>query len=119
MTGQLFAQTASAVTGVRICVAVIPIVAALISLILLKRFRMTKDDHTMIRAAIATKHKYGNVTLSSEEKHICELISGQKFENTWLGQNNSGESHTLEVNENGEYLILLELKAEKEKLNNG
>ena len=118
-TGQLFAQSASAVTGVRICVAVIPIVAALISLILLKRFRMTKDDHTMIRAAIATKHKYGNVTLSSEEKHICELISGQKFENTWLGQNNSGESHTLEVNENGEYLILLELKAEKEKLNNG
>lgn len=118
-TGQLFAQSASAVTGVRICVAVIPIVAALISLILLKHFRMTKDDHTMIRAAIATKHKYGSVTLSPEEKHICELISGQKFENTWLGQNNSGEAHTLQTNENGEYLILLELKAEKEKLNNG
>ncbi len=118
-TGQLFAQSASAVTGVRICVAVIPIAAALISLVLLKRFRMTKDDHTMIRAAIATKHKYGSVSLSSEEKHICELISGQKFENTWLGQNNSGQAHTLETNENGEYLILLELKAEKEKLNNG
>lgn len=118
-TGQLFAQSASAVTGVRICVAVIPIAAALISLVLLKRFRMTKDDHTMIRAAIATKHKYGSVTLSSEEKRICELISGQKFENTWLGQNNSGEAHMLETNENGEYLILLELKAEKEKLNNG
>lgn len=118
-TGQLFAQSASAVTGVRICVAVIPIVAALISLILLKRFRMTKDDHTMIRAAIATKRKYGSVSLSSEEKRICELISGQKFENIWLGQNNRGEAHTLEKNENGEYLILLELKAEKEKLNNG
>lgn len=118
-TGQLFAQTASAVTGVRICVAVIPIVAALISLILLKRFRMTKDDHTMIRAAIATKHKYGSVTLSPEEKRICELISGQKLENTWLGQDNNGEVHTLETNENGEYLILIELKAEKEKLNNG
>ena len=118
-TGQLFAQSASAVTGVRICVAVIPIAAALISLILLKRFRMTKDDHTMIRAAIATKHKYGSVALSPEEKQRCELISGQKFENTWLGQNNNGEAHTLETNENGEYLILLELKAEKEKLNNG
>ncbi|MBR4051149.1 MAG: MFS transporter [Clostridia bacterium] len=118
-TGQLFAQSASAVMGVRICVAVIPIAAALISLILLKRFRMTKDDHTMIRAAIATKHKYGSVALSPEEKQRCELISGQKFENTWLGQNNNGEAHTLETNENGEYLILLELKAEKEKLNNG
>lgn len=118
-TGQLFAQTDSAVTGVRICVAVIPIVAALISLFLLKRFRMTKDDHTMIRAAIATKHKYGNVALTDEQRKRCELISGQKLENTWLGQNNTGEPHYLETNENGEYIILIELKAEKEKLNNG
>ncbi len=118
-TGQLFVQSESAVMGVRICVAVIPIVAALVSLVLLKRFRMTKDDHTMIRAAIATKHKYGSVTLSPEEKQRCELISGQKLENTWLGQNNSAEIHCLDMNDKGEYLILLEMKAEKEKLNNG
>ena len=45
---------------------------------------MTKDDHTMIRAAIATKKKYGSVTLTDEQKQRCELVSGQKFENTWL-----------------------------------
>jgi oligogalacturonide transporter len=114
-TGLLFEQSASAVTGVRICVAVIPIVAALISLILLKRFRMTKDDHTMIRAAIATKHKYGSVTLTDEEKKRCELISGQKFENTWLGQftQNTGE-HYLDRDENGKYIILEQLKEAKE-----
>ena len=39
-TGQLFAQTDSAVWGVRICVAVIPIIAALIALILLKNFKI-------------------------------------------------------------------------------
>lgn len=112
-TGAFFAQSDSAVLGVRICVAVIPIVAALISLFLLKNFRMTKDDHTMIRAAIATKHKYGSVTLTPEQKERCELISGQKFENTWLGQGeNDDEKHCLEQNEEGQYLILLEKKKE-------
>ena len=114
-TGMLFAQTDSAVAGVRICVAVIPIVAAVVALILLKNFRMTKDDHTMIRAAIATKHKYGSVTLTDEQKKRCELISGQKMENTWLGQGVSdGEIHYLEQNDDGEYLILLEKKKERE-----
>ncbi len=115
-TGTMFTQTDSAVLGVRICVAVIPIVAAIIALILLKNFRMTKDDHTMIRAAIATKHKYGSVTLTSEQKERCELISGQKLENTWLGQGtNEGEAHYLEQNEEGQYMILLEKKKEKER----
>ncbi len=119
-TGTLFEQSDSAVLGVRICVAVIPIVAAIISLILLKRFRMTKDDHTMIRAAIATKHKYGSVTLTDEQKKLCEMISGQKFENTWLGQGESdGEEHFLDTDENGNYLILLEQKALKEAQANG
>ncbi|MBR3803185.1 MAG: MFS transporter [Clostridia bacterium] len=117
MHNTMFEQTANAVTGVRICVAVIPIVAAIISLILLKRFRMTKEDHTMIRAAIATKHKYGSVTLTDEQKQRCELVSGQKFENTWLGQVTDKEDtipHCLDTDSNGNYLILLELKMEKE-----
>ncbi len=113
-TGNLFAQTDSAVWGVRICVAVIPIVAAIVALILLKNFKMTKDDHTMIRAAVATKKKYGSVTLTDEQKKRCELISGQKLENTWLGQNNT-EEHFLETNEKGEFLVLLEMKKEKEE----
>ena len=114
-TGTLFAQTDSAVMGVRICVAVIPIIAAVVALILLKNFRMTKDDHTMIRAAIAIKHKYGSVTLTPEQKERCELISGQKLENTWLGQGAyDGEEHYLEQNEEGQYLILLDKKKEKE-----
>ena len=117
MHNTMFEQTANAVTGVRICVAVIPIVAAIISLILLKRFRMTKEDHTMIRAAIATKHKYGSVTLTDEQKQRCERVSGQKFENTWLGQATDTEDtipHCLDTDSNGNYLILLELKLEKE-----
>ena len=117
-TGTLFTQTDSAIWGVRICVALIPIVAAIIALILLKSFQMTKDDHTMIRAAIATKKKYGTVSLTKEQIERCQLISGQKFEKTWLGQcNSSEENHPLETNENGEYLILIELENSKNQLN--
>lgn len=119
-TGSLFEQSDSAVLGVRICVAVIPILAAIISLILLKRFRMTKDDHTMIRAAIATKHKYGCVTLTDEQKKRCEIISGQKMKNTWLGQDNGdGKDHFLDTDENGNYIILIEQKKLREAEING
>lgn len=115
-TGKAFEQSSSAILGVRICVAVIPIVSAIISLYLLKKFQMTGDDHTMIRAAIATKHKYGSVTLTEAEIERCELISGQKYENTWLGQNNSyAEEHRLDKDENGKYIILVEMENEKKQ----
>lgn len=116
-TGEIFAQSGNAILGVRICVAVIPIISAVISLYLLKKFKMTGDDHTMIRAAVATKHKYGTVTLSNEEIERCELISGQKYENTWLGQNNNPlEEHRLDKNEDGKYIILLLKENEKKQL---
>ena len=96
VTGELFTQTDNAILGVRICVAGIPIIAAIIALVLLRNFRMTKEDHTMIRAAIATKRKYGSVTLTDEEKQRCYAVSGQRFENTWLGKDNDEDNgHTL------------------------
>ena len=110
-------QPASAITGIRLCVALIPMVSALISYILLRKFEMTKDDHTMIRAAVATKHKYGSVTLTDEERKRCEILSGQKLENTWLGKDNDeSQGHTLDKNENGEYIILIEKELEKQAL---
>ncbi|MGN1194692.1 MAG: MFS transporter, partial [Acutalibacteraceae bacterium] len=86
VNGTNYVQSSSAILGVRICVAVIPIIASVVALILLKKFKMTKEDHTMIRAAVATKHKYGSVALTDEEKERIELVSGQKLENTWLGK---------------------------------
>lgn len=115
-TGLFFAQSASAITGVRVCVAIIPIIAAITALVLLRNFKMTKDDHNMIRAAVATKHKYGTVTLSEDEIKRCEMISGQQFSKTWLGQGNDrNEIHALDKNEDGKYIILLELNEEKKK----
>ena len=116
-TGNMYAQTEDAILGVRICVAVIPIIAAIIALILLKKFKMTKEDHTMIRAAIATKHKYGSVTLTDYEKERCYAVSGQKLEDTWLGKDNDeSQGHTLEKDEDGNYIILVEAERLKKEL---
>lgn len=110
-------QPDSAIFGIRLCVAIIPIICALISYILLRRFQMTKDDHTMIRAAIATKHKYGSVTLTPEEKDRCYVLTGHKLENTWLGKDNDEtEGHTLDKDENGKYIILIEAEELKKQL---
>ena len=69
----------------------------------------------MIRAAIATKHKYGNVILTDYERERCELLSGYKLENTWLGKNeDEGEARSLEKDENGNYIILIDQESKKE-----
>lgn len=115
--GVFIEQTDAALMGVRVCVSVLPMVSAVIAYIMLKKFKMTKDDHTMIRAAIATKHKYGSVTLTQYEKERCELLSGYKLENTWLGKDNDEtQGHTLDKDTNGNYIILIERDAELKKL---
>ena len=114
LNNALYPQTNTAILGVRICVALIPIVAAIVALYLLNKFKMTKDDHVIVRAAVAVKHKYGAVALTDEENEAIEKVTGQKTEKTWLGKNEDGaEPHPLEKNENGEYIILLELEEER------
>ena len=117
-TGLLYQQSDSALLGVRLCVTIVPIAFTLLSLFLLHRFQMNKNDHRLISAAIATKHRYGNVSLTAEQIKVVENITGQKYENTWLGQNNDGEEHTVEANEDGEYAILLEKEAEMAAIRN-
>ncbi len=114
--GVYIQQNDTALLGIRICVSVLPMISAVVAYLLLRRFKMTKDDHTMIRAAIATKHKYGTVTLTDYERERCELLTGYKLEDTWLGKdNNENVIQTLDKNEKGEYLILLELDEIKKK----
>ncbi len=118
-TGLLYDQPDSALFGVRLCVAIIPIAFTLISLFLLHKFQMNKSEHSLIRAAVATKHKYGSVALTEEQVKIVEKISGQKYANTWLGKDNdSDEAHTVEPNENGEYQILIDIEEEMKKIRN-
>lgn len=114
--GEYIQQTDLALTGLKVCVAILPMASALIAWLMIKRFKMTKDDHTMIRAAIATKREYGSVTLTDYEIERCELLTGYKLENTWLGKDNDeAEGNVLERDENGEYVILKKAKTKEEE----
>ncbi len=114
--GMMYQQTDSAIFGVRLCVAIIPIIFALISFFLLHKFQMNKPEHNLIRAAVATKHRYGSVRLTEEEKKIIETISGQKLENTWLGKDNDSlNAQPLEKDEDGNYAILADIEKEAEE----
>ena len=114
--GQLFQQSETAILGVRICITFVPIVFALISLYLLHRFQMNKKEHTFLRAAVATKHKNGSITLDNDQITVVEKITGQKYENTWLGRENAADAEGIELNENGEYQILIDIENEMKKI---
>ena len=48
-----------------------------------------------------------------------EKISGQKYENTWLGRdNNSADAQPVVPVENGEYQILIDIENEMKKIRN-
>jgi oligogalacturonide transporter len=105
--GVYIEQTPEALLGLKICVSLLPMVSALISWFLLKRFKMTKNDHDMIRAAIATVREYGSVKLSPYEIERIELLTGYKIEKTWLGEYCNCESeYSLCTDNDGKYLIL-------------
>ena len=87
----------------------IPIAAALVSLVLLHRFQMTREDHAMIRAALAAKHKYGAVKLTEAQIARIEAVSGQKFADTWLAEGSDGpNAKMLETDEDGNFAVLTE-----------
>ncbi len=106
---ELFGSFFDAAFGIKLFAAAIPLVFIVLALIALKNFKMTKEDHTMIRAAIAVKKKYGAVKLTEEQIKRCELIAGQKWQTMWLSQAEDGATpHAPEKDENGKYVIFSE-----------
>ncbi len=110
--GMSYPQTGVAIFGVRLCSVIIPILMTVISLAALRKFSMSKADHNMIRAALAVKKREGSVSLTDEQIQTIERVSGQKYENTWLGRNNEG-NHPLEIDEDGKFVILAVIRAEE------
>ena len=88
VTGQedTLAQTAQGIFGVRLTFSILPMIFVVFSAISIYRYSMTKKDHEMIRAAIQEKKEKGYVTLTEEQIKRCEKISGQKFEDMWIGR---------------------------------
>lgn len=72
--------------GLRLIVSWLPTIFAIISLILIFRFKMKKRDHEIIQSVIAQKHETGTCEISGSDKKRLEQIAGHKWEDMWIGQ---------------------------------
>lgn len=79
-------HTRKALFGVRFTYAVLPIVFITCSIVCAYRYRMTKDDHALIRSALREKHESGETSLTPAQKLRCEQIAGVKWDEMWIGR---------------------------------
>lgn len=81
-----FEQTARTIFGLRLNFSIMPIVFGIITLILIKSFTMTKDDHETIQRVIKEKHEGKKVKITKQQKKRLEKIAGMKWKDMWIGQ---------------------------------
>ena len=79
-------QSARALTGLRISYSVMPVIFFVLAIIAIEKYKMNREDHALIRRAIAEKKENGKPGLSNAEIDILENISGQKFTDMWIGK---------------------------------
>lgn len=89
--GDSVTQTPRAIFGLRLTYSWLPILFITLSAAGVFLYKMTKQDHELIKAAIAEKKERGYVTLTEEQKRICENLSGYKFEKMWIGKTVNAE----------------------------
>ena len=80
------AQTPTAVFGVRFTYAVLPMLFIFCSILCAWRYRMTKDDHALIRRALEEKHTQNETTLTPLQQQRCAEIAGVPWQEMWIGQ---------------------------------
>ena len=86
VAGEMITQTPTALLGVRIIFAGVPIVLSIITAWLGWRFVLTKKNHELMRQAIDHKHAHGTPIQNKVVISTCEKISGHPFSNLWAGQ---------------------------------
>ena len=79
-------QTARSAFGLRLNFVFIPTFLALLCVISIFRYAMTKQDHELIQKIIKERHEAGHVEVTEDQKKRLEKITGVKWENMWIGQ---------------------------------
>ena len=71
--------------GLKFSNAFMPIVFLGLALISLRKYKMTKQDHELIRRAIVQRHEEGRAEVTEEERAKLEEIAGKAWEEMWVG----------------------------------
>ena len=72
--------------GLKLSNAFLPVIFMAFALHALRKYKMNKKDHELIRRAIAQRHEQGEIELTDEERLKLEEIAGHKLGDMWLGQ---------------------------------
>lgn len=78
-------QSPLTILGLKLDFAVFPSALALLCLIEIWLYTMTKKDHEKIKEVIRQKRETGRVEIDELEKKRIERIAGQKWEDMWIG----------------------------------
>lgn len=78
-------QSARTTFGLRLNFVIIPSVLALLSVISIYRYTMTKKDHECIKELLAARHEHGFVAEPEPKtKKRLEKIAGKKWDEMWI-----------------------------------
>lgn len=86
LAGETIVQSDTALFGVRLIFAIVPILLTLITSWLGAKFLLTKQRHHLIRLAINHKHETGMPIQDEQTILACETVAGQPFEQLWAGK---------------------------------
>ena len=84
--GQVVVQTPTALLGVRVMFTIVPILFTIAAVFLGAKYRLNKQAHAKMCAAIAHKRETGLPTQDEQQIAACEHISGIAFDQMWVGQ---------------------------------
>ena len=71
--------------GLKLSNAFLPIVFLGVSLVSLRKYKMTRQDHELIRRVLARKHEEGKTEVTDAERAKLEEIAGQAWDKMWVG----------------------------------
>jgi len=83
--------------GLKLSNAFMPILFLGLALIQLRKYKMTKQDHELIRRVIDQKHEQGKAEVTDGERAKLEEIAGQTWEAMWVGSEGADAGEQVEA----------------------
>ena len=74
------------VFGLQVSNCVIPLIFLFFALRQLRSYKMTQEDHELVRRVLKERKENGKAEVTEEERAKLEEIAGQPWEKMWVGQ---------------------------------
>ena len=80
------APSPGAINAIRVIFGVMPIICCVAIILVTLTYRLDRKRHAMVKEFIARKKQDGICECSEDEKRECELLTGHKWHEMWIGR---------------------------------